>query len=445
MIQLPIEIGDTILAGRFKNKKIVVKEIGTDQYGLPTVNGRGILKIRIEKLIDKDKKMSKANESIVNKLFEAKSKYSKQFVDKVLELCFTDFNNLRMREDKLQHLFQQNNIPYDRETVKNIAYNHYKSRGGYKSKEYVTDFIFGESKVSNKKLVREQSEEKTFDFGRSIPVKIKKDGDRYCIYRVNQPDGSETKALNNGFETEDLAERAARLRGFVLIDDKGNVKGYESDKQPTKLKTTKEKVEYVTEIVRRLVRESKVSKKKIIKESLDPKIDKAINELAELEKQLAAATAKIDALKKELDVSGMEKRYKQIVDSELWDFLEQMKKDEERVTRASNVLLTIKRYQTEKATYEYEQVLDFAMTQVNQDVKEKILMELKATEKISRVKPSLSFSKAEGKITEANVFTKIVDWMKSFFTGLNAKLRSKGQNIDKNLEKLERALKIQGQ
>lgn len=51
MIQLPIEIGDVILAGRFKNKKITVKEITFDEYGLPLVNGRGIMKIRIQKLM----------------------------------------------------------------------------------------------------------------------------------------------------------------------------------------------------------------------------------------------------------------------------------------------------------------------------------------------------------------------------------------------------------
>lgn len=60
MIKLPIEIGDILLVGRFKNKRIKVKEIGTDEHGLPTVNGRGILKIRIEKLM-KTKKQIKEN------------------------------------------------------------------------------------------------------------------------------------------------------------------------------------------------------------------------------------------------------------------------------------------------------------------------------------------------------------------------------------------------
>lgn len=59
MIKLDINKGDTILVGRFKNKRIEVKEIGVDEHGGPTVNGKSILKIRIEKLMkSKEKKES---------------------------------------------------------------------------------------------------------------------------------------------------------------------------------------------------------------------------------------------------------------------------------------------------------------------------------------------------------------------------------------------------
>jgi len=53
VINIPIEIGDVILTGKFKNHKVTVKEIGLDDYGLPTVNGKGIMKVRVEKLIPK--------------------------------------------------------------------------------------------------------------------------------------------------------------------------------------------------------------------------------------------------------------------------------------------------------------------------------------------------------------------------------------------------------
>lgn len=53
-IELPIEIGDTVLMGKFKNKKVVVKTIEWDEEkGDLTINGKPALKVRIPK---KDKK-----------------------------------------------------------------------------------------------------------------------------------------------------------------------------------------------------------------------------------------------------------------------------------------------------------------------------------------------------------------------------------------------------
>lgn len=47
MIKIPIEVGDEILTGRFKNKKIVVKSITYDEYGMPVINGRPVCNFRI--------------------------------------------------------------------------------------------------------------------------------------------------------------------------------------------------------------------------------------------------------------------------------------------------------------------------------------------------------------------------------------------------------------
>ena len=52
-INLPINEGDEILTGHWKNHKEVVKEIGTDKNGQPTVNDHGILSIRIPELMNK--------------------------------------------------------------------------------------------------------------------------------------------------------------------------------------------------------------------------------------------------------------------------------------------------------------------------------------------------------------------------------------------------------
>ena len=48
-IILPVKVGDTILVGRFKNKKMVVKSIGKDEHGMPTINGRKATTFRILK------------------------------------------------------------------------------------------------------------------------------------------------------------------------------------------------------------------------------------------------------------------------------------------------------------------------------------------------------------------------------------------------------------
>jgi hypothetical protein len=51
-IKLPVEIGDTVLMGRFKNKKVVVKSIDYNEKGDLLINGRSALKFRIEKKVE---------------------------------------------------------------------------------------------------------------------------------------------------------------------------------------------------------------------------------------------------------------------------------------------------------------------------------------------------------------------------------------------------------
>jgi len=55
--ELDVEIGDTVLMGRFKNSPKVVKTIGTDELGQPTINGKKALTFRIKKLMPAKKKV----------------------------------------------------------------------------------------------------------------------------------------------------------------------------------------------------------------------------------------------------------------------------------------------------------------------------------------------------------------------------------------------------
>ena len=47
IIKIPIEIGDTVLGGKFKNKRIVVKSIGKNDKGDITINNKPLLKFRL--------------------------------------------------------------------------------------------------------------------------------------------------------------------------------------------------------------------------------------------------------------------------------------------------------------------------------------------------------------------------------------------------------------
>ena len=55
-VTIDLHVGDVILQGRFKNKREVVKTIGVDKLGQPTVNGKPMLKFRIEKAMPEEKK-----------------------------------------------------------------------------------------------------------------------------------------------------------------------------------------------------------------------------------------------------------------------------------------------------------------------------------------------------------------------------------------------------
>ena len=61
-MKLDIKVGDILLGGKFKNKRIVVKEIGKDELGQPTINGKSLLNFRIEKHLPDNKKSKKTLE-----------------------------------------------------------------------------------------------------------------------------------------------------------------------------------------------------------------------------------------------------------------------------------------------------------------------------------------------------------------------------------------------
>jgi hypothetical protein len=61
-IELDIKVGDVVLTGKFKNKRTIVKTIGKDDLGQPTINGMSLLNMRIEKLLPLEKQSKKTKE-----------------------------------------------------------------------------------------------------------------------------------------------------------------------------------------------------------------------------------------------------------------------------------------------------------------------------------------------------------------------------------------------
>ena len=47
MIKIDVKVGDTILVGRFKNKRTKVKTIEYDEFGMPIINGRPACTFRL--------------------------------------------------------------------------------------------------------------------------------------------------------------------------------------------------------------------------------------------------------------------------------------------------------------------------------------------------------------------------------------------------------------
>jgi len=39
MIELDVKVGDTIMVGKFKNKRVTVETIEYDEFGMPIING----------------------------------------------------------------------------------------------------------------------------------------------------------------------------------------------------------------------------------------------------------------------------------------------------------------------------------------------------------------------------------------------------------------------
>jgi hypothetical protein len=246
MIQIPLEIGDIILAGRFKNKKIIVKEISVDEFGNPTVNGRSILKIRIPKLYMKENDM-KINENY---------KFSKEIAIRT-----------GLRQSAVDKFLSDNNID-DFELVQAIG------RKKIKPIDVSTAISGSPNNKFAQELVKKFAlKESVAPFQKSpTQVKIKQEDGRWHIF-LQTVDGEECLTMS-GWDTKENAEHAAMMKGYSFDGNKSNetfkreqpkYTGYEKvrSEKPEEMKLSKEKkIEIKLE---RMIREI-LGKKKVLNE-----------------------------------------------------------------------------------------------------------------------------------------------------------------------------------
>jgi len=79
-INVDVDKGDEVLMGKFKNKKVTIKDIGTDDHGMPTINGKQATTFRTVNEINKG-------------FFKGKIKIGGQPVDVEVELVGADNKN----------------------------------------------------------------------------------------------------------------------------------------------------------------------------------------------------------------------------------------------------------------------------------------------------------------------------------------------------------------
>ena len=125
-IELPVEIGDTVLMGRFKNKKVVVKTIDWNEKGDLLINGRSAMKMRLIK---------KPNVTPVSDPFEVTEEQILEFIQN------TDFSKI-IEESSSGGIGADDGPAFDYEYD-----DIYKRRNDYETAKLgwtVVDYIMGE-------------------------------------------------------------------------------------------------------------------------------------------------------------------------------------------------------------------------------------------------------------------------------------------------------------
>ena len=234
-IKLPVNIGDTILTGRFKNKKTVIKTIGKDEHGMPTINGRKVVNFRIVK------------EGTVNEIPMADLQKIDKFADKQLnpiDVVLTD-----------KHFFDRLTDPRNKKEISQAELIGFFKRLGKKKKNFVNflnlygqivakdnrtnlniPFMKQANKVIAKTIMRKddfKTSDPEYKF-ESLPTKVT---DKYKPVELDPKQSELEKDFNKHHQTSAYAQRGSIAEPDTIdFDDDGKEGGHQANDKNTKKK-----------------------------------------------------------------------------------------------------------------------------------------------------------------------------------------------------------------
>jgi hypothetical protein len=235
-IKLPVNIGDTILTGRFKNKKTIIKTIGKDEHGMPTINGRKVVNFRIVK------------EGTVNEIPMADLQKIDKYADKQLnpiDIVLTD-----------KHFFDRLTDPRNKKEISQAELIGFFKRLGKKKKDFVNflnlygqivakdnrtnlniPFMKQANKVIAKTIMRKddfKTSDPEYKF-ESLPTKVT---DKFKAVKSGKPSSEAEKDFNKHHAYSSYAKRGSSAEPDTIDfdDDTAKEPGHQSNDKNTKKK-----------------------------------------------------------------------------------------------------------------------------------------------------------------------------------------------------------------
>ena len=234
-IKLPVNIGDTILTGRFKNKKTIIKTIGKDEHGMPTINGRKVVNFRIVK------------EGTINEIPMADLVKIDKYADKQLnpvDIVLTD-----------KHFFDRLTDPRNKKEISQAELIGFFKRLGKKKKNFVNflnlygqivakdnrtnlniPFMKQANKVIAKTIMRKddfKTSDPEYKF-ESLPTKVT---DKFKAVKSGKPSSEAEKDFNDHHEYSSYAKLGSTAEPDTIdFDDDGKKPGHQAKDKNTKKK-----------------------------------------------------------------------------------------------------------------------------------------------------------------------------------------------------------------